>query len=352
MAKKKTMIEGFWDRFESCLAETKESKVAIGKRIGCNRKVLYDDFSGRAPLSIYVMRFCTEYGFSLDYLLGISKQMTAAALGMDVVDGFCERFEQCISETGDSQKVMAQKLGCNKKMLTGLMSKDRSLPSLLYIARFCSVYGYCADYILGISKDKRPTTQNTTSVNSEIKDRTPETKDICDWKPIPGYEGKYEASYVGNVRRLYKNRKPALMTAYEKKHRKGSRYLVVKLTNEGKSKEIKLSKAIYEAYKGKVPDGCGLSHVDGDFENNELKNLIVLTKEELGVMTGHKSKSKAVLKCSASLIPIETYRSAREAAKNNGMSYQTVIDRCNGKTKSIIAPDGYVYKWDETSNVA
>ena len=29
------------------------------------------------------------------------------------------------------------------------------------------------------------------------------------------------------------------------------------------------------------------------------------------------------------------------------MSYQTVIDRCNGKCKSAFAPDGYAYAWED-----
>ena len=36
----------------------------------------------------------------------------------------------------------------------------------------------------------------------------------------------------------------------------------------------------------------------------------------------------------------------REAARRNYMSYQTVIDRCNGKVKKSVAPDGYDYIWD------
>ena len=44
---------------------------------------------------------------------------------------------------------------------------------------------------------------------------------------------------------------------------------------------------------------------------------------------------------------VEVYSSAREAAKQNFMSYQTVIDRCNGKCKSAFAPDGYAYAWED-----
>ena len=103
---------------------------------------------------------------------------------------------------------------------------------------------------------------------------------------------------------------------------------------------------MYEAFGGIIPKGYSITHKDGCFSNNEFSNLAILTKEELGERTGHQSRRKAVVKCTADLIPIDVYRSAREAAKNNYMSYQTVIDRCNGKIKSLVAPDGYVYMWD------
>ena len=38
---------------------------------------------------------------------------------------------------------------------------------------------------------------------------------------------------------------------------------------------------------------------------------------------------------------------ARQAAKENYLSYQTVMDRCNGKIKKPFALDGHTYQWDE-----
>lgn len=50
------------------------------------------------------------------------------------------------------------------------------------------------------------------------------------------------------------------------------------------------------------------------------------------------------------------YRSAREANRQNYISRQSVTDHCNGqrtrdgkpeKLKSVFAPDGYAYSWDD-----
>lgn len=37
----------------------------------------------------------------------------------------------------------------------------------------------------------------------------------------------------------------------------------------------------------------------------------------------------------------------REAAKANHMSYQTVLDRCNGKVKNPYALDGFTYRFED-----
>lgn len=78
MAKHKTMIEGFWDRFDECLQETGKTKSFIAKQIGCNRKVLYNDLDGRSISPLYIARFCSIYHYSADYLLGISKEKRPA----------------------------------------------------------------------------------------------------------------------------------------------------------------------------------------------------------------------------------------------------------------------------------
>ena len=44
---------------------------------------------------------------------------------------------------------------------------------------------------------------------------------------------------------------------------------------------------------------------------------------------------------------VEAYPSARAAAKANHMSYQAVLDRCNGKVKKPFALDGYDYRFED-----
>lgn len=57
------------------------------------------------------------------------------------------------------------------------------------------------------------------------------------WRDIPGFEGIYQADREGNIRRLYQNGKVRILTPYHKKM-SGSQRLVVKLTANGKSREV------------------------------------------------------------------------------------------------------------------
>jgi len=42
---------------------------------------------------------------------------------------------------------------------------------------------------------------------------------VNEWKEIPGYEGRYEASRMGKIRRLYKKAEPKELSAYIKINR-------------------------------------------------------------------------------------------------------------------------------------
>lgn len=44
---------------------------------------------------------------------------------------------------------------------------------------------------------------------------------------------------------------------------------------------------------------------------------------------------------------VAVYPSARAAARENHMSYQTVLDRCNGKVKQPFALDGHTYQFEK-----
>lgn len=58
-----------------------------------------------------------------------------------------------------------------------------------------------------------------------------------------------------------------------------------------------------------------------------------------------RSARRPVAKVDSSGNVITVYASAREAARANFMSYQAVLDRCNGKVQKPYALDGFTYQF-------
>ena len=167
------------------------------------------------------------------------------------------------------------------------------------------------------------------------------------WKDIPGYGGKYQADREGNFRRVYQSGKVRAMTPYRKKTQNNQR-LVVKLSKDGKSKEEVVLNVMARTFLGIAPRGCVPYHKNGCQTENHINNIAYISRKKLGEITGAKSRRKTVVKIDADGQIVEFYTSAREAARKNYMSYQTVIDRCNRKCKSAFAPDGYAYAWEDS----
>lgn len=172
-----------------------------------------------------------------------------------------------------------------------------------------------------------------------------------EWKAIPGYGGKYEASFFGEVRRIYKTKPPKVLSQYEKTgNRKGSRKLYVKLTRDGETgKEVNVAQVVYITHVGEIPKGFVVTHKNGSFTDNAANNLELLSKREVGKKYGVQSGKQSVVKISPEGEEVEIYYSAREAARRNYMSYQTIIDRCNGLVKKSTAPDGFDYAWEDSA---
>lgn len=166
------------------------------------------------------------------------------------------------------------------------------------------------------------------------------------WRDIPGYDGRYQADREGNIRRVFPSGKTRPMKPYHKKM-SGSQRMVVKLTKDGKSRERILIQIIAVTFLGQPPKGYVPYHRNGCQSDNYVNNIAYISRKELGKKTGRRSRSRAVAKIDISGEIIDVYASAREAGRKNFMSYQTVIDRCNGKCRSAFAPDGYAYAWED-----
>jgi hypothetical protein len=164
----------------------------------------------------------------------------------------------------------------------------------------------------------------------------------ADWLWIKGYEGRYKISIYGEIKRVDSTRWTRPLVKSIKKGKE-----CIKLTRFNGVREWYL---VHHLVAGAfLPPKPGLKHVlrhiNGSKCDNFYMNLEWVTREQLGKDTGAKSRRRAVSKSTADGEVISLYPSAREAGRQNYMSYQTVMDRCNVKCKSKTAPDGFVYQW-------
>jgi transcriptional regulator with XRE-family HTH domain len=140
------------------------------------------------------------------------------------------------------------------------------------------------------------------------------------WKPIAGFEGLYEASTHGRIRRLERGKKlsaadiPKIIELRESglSHQKiatrfgvskrnivlifqgrnwandpthrvlrgslpSTGYFVVKLRKDGKSHRHSVHRLIAQTFIGQIPHGMCINHLDGDKKNNAVSNLEITT---------------------------------------------------------------------------
>lgn len=94
---------------------------------------------------------------------------------------------------------------------------------------------------------------------------------VEEWRDVVGYEGLYEVSSLGNVRRVQQNLKP-LPDSNGRFH--------VTLSVNGKPKTVNVHKLVTAAFIGPRPEKYEINHIDGDPSNNAFDNLEYLTSSD------------------------------------------------------------------------
>ena len=104
------------------------------------------------------------------------------------------------------------------------------------------------------------------------------------WKDIPGYEGYYQASNLGNIKSLnYRHTgKEYFLKPYQvgKGYQVGDGYLVVSLWKDGIFKQYKVHRLVWMAFNGPIPKGMQINHIDEVKTNNNIVNLSLVTPSE------------------------------------------------------------------------
>lgn len=181
------------------------------------------------------------------------------------------------------------------------------------------------------------------------------------WKPIPGYEGFYEASDFGNVRSVKRNgtRINGTILAAAKAKRGG--YMRVSLSVFGKTKNCLVHRLVWEAFNGRIPESMCINHKDENKENNNLSNLELLTYaqnniygtrlERVRAKTLNGPCSKAISQYDLCGNLIKEFPSISEAARYMEMvgyskkAAQTNIWNCLNNKRGAKRAYGFIWKY-------
>ena len=91
------------------------------------------------------------------------------------------------------------------------------------------------------------------------------------WLPVVGFEGFYEVSDLGRVKRINVGREARERLLKASSNTLG--YLRVSLYRDGKGSTRRVHRLVLEAFVGPCPEGEEGCHGDGDPANNRLVNL-------------------------------------------------------------------------------
>lgn len=180
------------------------------------------------------------------------------------------------------------------------------------------------------------------------------------WKDIQGYEGLYQVSNLGRVKRLkfingttFFDREIILKQSLNKRG-----YCFISLSK----RNIKCSKAVHrlvsQAFIPNPKNKSEVNHIDGNKQNNNVNNLEWSTREEniqhaynnglnLGSMKNKRGidnpHSKKVYQFDLNGNFIRQYGSAREAERITGIRCSDITMCCRNKTKKS---HGFIWKYN------
>lgn len=180
------------------------------------------------------------------------------------------------------------------------------------------------------------------------------------WKWIKGYEGIYQISNLGRLKSFLCYKQGKICSV---KNSKGW-YLTISLRKGKNNVTKRIHRLVYEAFVGKIPKGYHIHHVDGNKQNNNVANLMMLSAREHLKISAHKPSTyaamvnknrfgqKHILQFTLNGKFVHEYINAQEAGRATGVCSRNIIqvankDPYNAKGSIRKQAGGFIWKIKE-----
>ena len=168
------------------------------------------------------------------------------------------------------------------------------------------------------------------------------------WKDIPGYEGKYQVSNLGNVKSLNYKRsgKEKLLTPYQKPNG----YMTISLWNNNRGHTEYIHRLVANAFIDNPDNLPEVNHKDENKQNNSVENLEWCgSKYNMNYGEGAHKKSaenhkKPVYQYDLQGNFIKEWSSATDIHRVLGYSNSNIARCCRGVSKTS---HGYIWRYKE-----
>lgn len=177
-----------------------------------------------------------------------------------------------------------------------------------------------------------------------------------EWRPIPGFEGFYEASSLGRVRSLprlvhypSRNRTHRLKGKVLRLVTRTDDYFVVTLSMQGVARNFNVHHLVACAFYGDKSPDFVVNHIDGDRQNNRVENLEWVTWADNSTFSVLQRKRRRELPPRSRSGPLteedvlEIRRLSkmfrhRTLAEHYGVHYNTITHIVHGRTWRHLLP--------------
>ena len=165
-----------------------------------------------------------------------------------------------------------------------------------------------------------------------------------EWRYLTGYYYEYRINEKADIQRKFPDGKWRSLSPYLNNKRAVINMWVTKTHRKPVGIVRLMDDAFFDGYARK--NGMCIVHKNGAKMDCELCNLQIVTRKDCAKRSAKIARRIPVVKLDKQGNVIAHYKSCREAAKANFMSYTAMFNRVNNKIKDASKIDDFVYKFD------